>query len=166
MQLADGPIYVPEDSDTAMQAPEWTSFLSIVEGSLNPVLLCDIDPVLLKEVMAENRGLTLLDFKQRSPEHISATLTGCESYHDELEPAIVREDANDELSEIASSNPPVDASCVDPKRSAFLAQLLLQEPGDNLRTTFPWWEACASHAAYMLRRASSSALWRSGAVCV
>ena len=23
MQLSDGPIYVPEDSDTAMQAPEW-----------------------------------------------------------------------------------------------------------------------------------------------
>ena len=37
VQLPDGPIYVPEDSDTAMQAPEWASFLSIVEGSLNPV---------------------------------------------------------------------------------------------------------------------------------
>ena len=30
-QLPDGPIYVPEDSDTAMQAPEWASFLSIVD---------------------------------------------------------------------------------------------------------------------------------------
>ena len=28
VQLPDGPIYVPEDSDTAMQAPEWASFLS------------------------------------------------------------------------------------------------------------------------------------------
>ena len=27
VQLSDGPIYVPEDSDTAMQAPERTSFL-------------------------------------------------------------------------------------------------------------------------------------------
>ena len=77
VQLPDGPIYVPEDSDTAMQAPEWASFLSIVNGSLNPVPLCDLDQVLLKEVMAENRGLTLSDLKNRSPEHLSATLTGC-----------------------------------------------------------------------------------------
>ena len=52
VQLPDGPIYVPEDSDTAMQAPEWASFLPIVDGSLNPVPLCDLDQVLLKEVMA------------------------------------------------------------------------------------------------------------------
>ena len=39
VQLPDGPISVPEDSDTAMQAPEWASFLSIVDGSLNPVPL-------------------------------------------------------------------------------------------------------------------------------
>ena len=51
VQLPDGPIYVPEDSDTAMQAPEWASFLSSVDGSLNPVPLCDLDQVLLKEVM-------------------------------------------------------------------------------------------------------------------
>ena len=127
VQLPDGPIYVPEDSDTAMQAPEWTSFLSIVDGSLNPVPLCDLDQVLLKEVMAENRGLTLSDLKKRSPEHTAVTLTGCESYDDELVPAPVREDADDQLSEIASSIPPVDPSCVDLKHSAFLAQLLLEE---------------------------------------
>ena len=79
VQLPEGPIYVPEDSDTAMQAPEWASFLAIVDGSLNSVPLCDLDQVLLKEVMAENRGLTLSDLKNRSPEHLSATLTGCES---------------------------------------------------------------------------------------
>ena len=39
VQLPDGPIYVPEDSDTAMQAPEWAIFLSIIDGSLNPVPL-------------------------------------------------------------------------------------------------------------------------------
>ena len=44
VQLPDGPIYVPEDSDTAMQAPEWASFLSIVDGSLNPVPLCHATP--------------------------------------------------------------------------------------------------------------------------
>ena len=50
-----------------------------------------------------------------------------ESYDDELVPAVVREDAEDELSEIATFIPPVDPSCVDLKYSASLAQLLLQE---------------------------------------
>ena len=76
VQLPDGPIYVPENSDTAMQAPEWAGFSSIVDRSLNPVPLCDLDQLLLKEVMAENRGLTLFGLKKRSPEHISAALTG------------------------------------------------------------------------------------------
>ena len=127
VQLPYGPIYVPEDSDTAMQAPEWASFLSIVDGSLNPVPLCDLDQVLLKEVMAENRGLTLFDLKKRSPEHISVTLTGCESHDDDLEPAAVKGDADGQLSEIASSIPPVDHSFVELKHSAFLAELLLEE---------------------------------------
>ena len=126
-QLPDGPIYMPEDSNTALQAPEWASFLSIVDGSLNPVPLCDLDQVLLKEVMAENRGLTLSDLKKRSPEHLSATLTGCESPDGYLEPAAVKEDADDQLSEILSTIPPADSSCVELKHSAFLAQLLLEE---------------------------------------
>ena len=83
--------------------------------------------MLLKEVMAENRGLTLSDLKNRSPEHLSATLTGCESPNGYLEPAAAKEDADDQLSEIASTTPPVDPSCVDLKHSAFLAQLLLEE---------------------------------------
>ena len=127
VQLIDGPSYVPEDSDTAEQAPEWVSFLSIVDGSLNPVPLCDLDQVLLKEVMAENRGLALSDLKKQSPEHLSATLTGCESLDGYLEPAAVKEDADDQLSEIASTIPPVEPSCVELKHSAFLAQLLLEE---------------------------------------
>ena len=64
VQLPDGPIYVPEDSDTAMQTPEWASFLSIVDGSPNPVPLCDLDQVLLKEVLAEIHGVTLSDLKK------------------------------------------------------------------------------------------------------
>ena len=127
VQLPDGPIYVPEDSDTAMQAPEWARFLSIVDGSLNPVPLCDLDQVLLKEVMVENRGLTLSDLKKRSPDHLCATLTGCESPDGYLEPAAVKEDADDQLSEIASTILPVDPSCVELKHSAFLAKLLLEE---------------------------------------
>ena len=39
----------------------------------------------------------------------------------------MKEDADDQLSEIASSIPPVDPSCVGLKHSAFLAQLLLEE---------------------------------------
>ena len=127
VQLPGSAIYVPEDSDTAMQAREWASFLSIVHESLNPVPVCDLVQVLLKEVMAENRGLTLSDLKNRSPEHLSATLTGCESPDGYLEPAAVKEDADDQLSEIASTIPPVDPSCVELKHSAFLAQLLLEE---------------------------------------
>ena len=127
VQLRDGPIYVPEDSGKAMQAPEWASFLSIVDGSLNPVPLCDPGQVLLKEVMAKNRGLTLSDLKKRFREHLSATLTGCETPDGYLHPAAVKEDADDQLSEIVSTIPLVDPSCVELKHSALLAQLLLEE---------------------------------------
>ena len=110
-----------------MQDPEWASFLSIVDGCLNRAPLCDPDQVLLKNIRAENRGLTLSDLKKQSPEHPSATLTGCESPDGYLEPAAVKEDADDQLSEIASTIPPVDPSCVELKYSAFLAQVLLEE---------------------------------------
>ena len=147
-------MYLSEDSDTAMQAPEWASFLYIVDGSLNPAPLCDLDQVLLKEVMGENRGLTLSDFKNRSSEHLSATLTGCKSPDGYLEPAVVKEDADNQLCEIASTIPPVDPSCVDLKRSAFLAPLAIAGGGRSrvhLRTHFPCWETGATHAAYAHR---------------
>ena len=76
-ELPNGPIYVPEDSQETMPAPEWDSFLSIVDGSLNPVPVSDLDQVVLKELMAENRGLTLLDLKKRS-EYSSVTATSGE----------------------------------------------------------------------------------------
>ena len=102
--LPDGPIYVPQDSDTAMQAPECNSFLSIVDGSLNAVPLCDLDQVLLKEVMSKNRGLTLSDLKKRSPEHLSTRIRGRESPDGYLEPAAVKKDADHQLSEIAMNS--------------------------------------------------------------
>ena len=83
--------------------------------------------MLLKEVMAENRGLTLSDLKERSTKHLSATLTGCESPDGYFGPAAVKEDDDDQLFEITSTIPPVDPSCVELKHSAFLAQLLLEE---------------------------------------
>ena len=92
VQLPDSPIYVPEDLNTAMQAPEWASLLSIVDGSLNLVPLCDLDQVPLKEVIAENGALTLSDLKNRSPGHLSARLTGCESPDGYLKPAAVKKD--------------------------------------------------------------------------
>ena len=63
VQIPDTPICVLEDSDTAMQALEWASFLFFVDGCLNALPQCVLDHVLLKEVMAKNRGLTLLDIK-------------------------------------------------------------------------------------------------------
>ena len=43
-----------------------------------------------------------------------------------MDSAAVKEDADDQLSEIASTIPSVDPSCVELKHSAFLAQLLLE----------------------------------------
>ena len=57
-EVPNGPIYVPQDSQETMPAPEWGSFLSIVDGSLNSAPVSDLDQVVLKELMAENRGLT------------------------------------------------------------------------------------------------------------
>ena len=62
----------------------------------------------------------------------------------------MNEDADDQLSEIATSIPPVDPSCVELKHSAFLAQMLLEEI-DVESTSEPCWETCAAHAAYVLR---------------
>ena len=127
VELPDGPIYVPEDSDTTMQAPDWASSVSIVDGTLNPVPLCDLDQALLKEVVAENR-----DLKNRSHEHASVTLTGHESPEDWDTPTthVTKphvEDSNDRLSEIAGTIAPTNPSVVHMKHGAFLAQLLLEE---------------------------------------
>ena len=65
-ELPNGPIYVPVDSQETMPAPEWGSLLSIVDGSLNPVPVSDLDQVVLKELMAVNRGFTLLNLKRRA----------------------------------------------------------------------------------------------------
>ena len=47
-QLPDGPIYVPEDSQWTMPAPESSGFLPIINDSLNPVPVSDIDRVVPK----------------------------------------------------------------------------------------------------------------------
>ena len=127
-ELPNGPIYVPEDSQETMPAPEWCSFLSIVDGALNPVPVSDVDQVVLKELMVENKGLTLHDLMKRS-EYSSVTTTRGEC-PDELETTAVSTplaDADDRLSDITSVLPPVDSEVVTLKHSAFLAQLLMEE---------------------------------------
>ena len=124
----NGPIYVPEDSQETMPAPEWGSFLSIVDGSLSPVPVSDLDQVVLKELMAENRGLTPLDLKERS-EYSSVTTTSGECSDEQETPAVSTPlaDADDRLSDIASAIPTVDLEMVTLKYSAFLAQLLMDQ---------------------------------------
>ena len=63
-ELPNGAIYVPKDSQETMPAPESGSFLSIVNGSLSPLPVGDLDQVVLKELMADNRDLTLVDVKK------------------------------------------------------------------------------------------------------
>ena len=117
-ELPNGPIYVPEDSQETMLAPEWGSFLSIVDGALNPVPVSDLDQVVLMGLMAENKNPTLNDLKKRS-EYSSVTTTSGE-WPDEP-------DADNCLSDIASVIPPVDPEVMTLKHSAFLAQLLMEE---------------------------------------
>ena len=82
-ELPNGPIYVPEDSQETRLAPKWGSFLSIVDGSPNPLPVRDLDQVVLEELMSQNRGLTLVDPKKRS-EYSSVTATSGD-YSDQQE---------------------------------------------------------------------------------
>ena len=127
-ELPNGPIYVPEDSQGTKPAPEWGSFLSIVDGSLNPVPAIDLVQVVLKKLMAGNRCLTLLDLKKRS-EYSSVNTTSGECSDEQESPAVSTplSNADDRLSDIASAIPPVDPKMVTLKHSAFPAQLLMHE---------------------------------------
>ena len=127
-ELPNGPIYVPEESQETMPAPEWGSFLSIVDGSLNPVPVSHLDQVVPKELMAENRGLTLLDLKERDDYSSVATTSG-ECSDEQETPAVSTPlaDADDRLNDIASAIPPVDLEMVTLTHGAFLAPLLMDE---------------------------------------
>ena len=127
-ELPNGPIYVPEDSQETVPAPESGRFLSIVDGAPNPVPVSDLDQVVLKELMAQNKGLTLHDLKRRS-EYSSVTTTSGECPDEPETPAVSTSlaDADDRLSDIASVIPPVDPEVVTLKHSAFLAQLLMEK---------------------------------------
>ena len=122
-ELPNGPIYVPEDSQETMPAPELGSFLSIVDGAPNPVPVSELDQVVLKELMAENKGLNRESLKKRS-KYSSVTTTSGECPDEPEKPAVstLLADADDRLSDIASVIPPVDPKVVTVKHSAFLAQ--------------------------------------------
>ena len=47
-ELPNCPIYIPEDSQETMPAPECSSFLYIIHGSLNPVLVSNLSQVVIK----------------------------------------------------------------------------------------------------------------------
>ena len=53
-ELINGPICVLEDAQETMPATEWGGFLSTVDCSLSPVLVSDLDQVVLKELMAKD----------------------------------------------------------------------------------------------------------------
>ena len=84
--------------------------------------------MVLKELMAENRRLILLDLKKRS-EYSSITTTSGECSNEQETPAASTPlaDADNRLSDIPSAIPPVDPEMVTLKHSAFLAQLLTDE---------------------------------------
>ena len=127
-ELCNDPIYVPEDSQETMPAPEWGSSLSIVDGSLNPVPVSDLDQVVLKDLMTKNRCLTLLGLKKRS-EYSSVTTTSGECSDEQESPAVSTPlaVADSPLSDIASAIRPVDLEVRTLKHSAFLTQLLMDE---------------------------------------
>ena len=112
-----------------MPAPEWGSFLSIVDGSRNPVPVSDLDQLVRNELMAENRGLTLLDLKKRS-EYSSVTTTSGECWDEQETQAVFTPlaDADDRLSDIASAIPPVDPEVLTFKHSCLWMRWTLVSP--------------------------------------
>ena len=78
--------------------------------------------------MAKNIGFTLLDLKKRS-KYSPVTTTSGEWFDEQGTPAVPTPvaDADEHLSEIASSVPPLDPEVLSLKHIAFLAQLVIEE---------------------------------------
>ena len=127
-ELPNGLMYTPWDPQETMPASERGSFLSIVDGSVNPLPVSHLDQVVLKELMAEDRGLTLLDLQNRS-EYSSITTTSGECSDEQETQAVLTPlaDADSRLRNIATAIFPVDPEVLTPKHSALLGQLLMDE---------------------------------------
>ena len=76
--------------------------------------------------MTKNRGITLLDLRQRS-EYSSVTTTSGECSYEHRAVSTSLADADDPLSEIAGFIPLLNPEVLTLKQSAFLAQLLMDE---------------------------------------
>ena len=59
IQLPDDAIYVPLGRKTPIGKPGWGSMLSVVDGSLAPVPLEDLDSAMVQEIQRESSGFTL-----------------------------------------------------------------------------------------------------------
>ena len=103
-----------------MHAREMGTFLSIFDGTLKAVPVSDLDKEGLKGLVAEKRGLTLLDLKKRS-DYSSITTTSGECFDEQetLEVPTLVADADDHPSEIASSIPPIETQVLTLEHSAF-----------------------------------------------
>ena len=111
-----------------MPAPEWGSFSCIGDGSPNPAPISDLDQIVLKEPIAQTRGHTLFDLKERS-EYSSVTTTSGECSVEQETPAVstALADADVHLSEITTAIPTVDPEVLTLKQSAFVAHLLMDD---------------------------------------
>ena len=128
IEIPEGPISVCEDSQKTIVAHEWGSFLSIVDGSLSTVPVSDLDQLVLKELLANSRGLTHLDLKKRS-EYSSVTTTNGECSDEQETPAVSTPlaDADNHVGEMTSAIPLVDPEVLTLKHSDFQAQLFMDE---------------------------------------
>ena len=90
----------------------------------------ELDQELIKELMAENHAVTLLDLKKRS-EYPAVTTTSTKINDDLKTPDVIPPvaDSAQRLSEIASRIPPVNPDLLTMRYSALLAQLLMEEVG-------------------------------------
>ena len=99
----------------------------MVDGSLHPIPVCDVDQEVVRDLMTENRGLTLLNLKKKTG-YSSVTTTSGECYNKQETAAISTPvpNADDHLSEIASSMPG-ESGRVDPEAKHLPTQLLMEE---------------------------------------
>ena len=81
IKLPDDAIYVPLGRKTPIGKPGWGSMLSVVDGSLAPVLWEDLDPAMVQEIQRESSGYTLDVLRnQLRPRDASETTPGGDEY--------------------------------------------------------------------------------------
>ena len=80
-QLPDNAIYVPLGRKKPIGKPGWGSMLSVVDGSLAPIPLEDLDSAPVQEIQRESNGYTLDVLKNRlRPRDVLETTPGGDEY--------------------------------------------------------------------------------------